>query len=132
VCTVICYILDYCGFNAGMQAVSPASSRFTTPSPASLSSPLSSSTSPRYLPQSVLSGDGARPVPLMEHIRRLRYGSGGNTGRQATSLPDHPATSTTSVAPLVNVGLKDLLLSNDDDEMTSIPFSDATNEVSAK
>jgi len=112
--------------------VSPASSRFTTPSPVSLSSPLSSCTSPRYLPQSVLTGDGARPVPLIEHIRRLRCGSVGNNTRQsASSLADHAAASSTSVAPLVNVGLKDLLLSNDDDElMTSSVNSHSNSEIS--
>ena len=98
--------------------MSPASSRFTTPSPAPLPSPLSSSTSPRYLPQSVLSGDGARPVPLIEHIRRLRCSSGGSSTRQPVpGLPDHTGTPATTVSPLANVGLKDLLLSNDDDDM---------------
>jgi len=120
---VVGYVLQwsrYFCYNAGVQTVSPASSRFTTPSPVPLPSPLSSSTSPRYLPQSLLSGDGARPVPLMEHIRRLRCGSGGNSTRQPVSgFPDHTAPSTTTVPPLANVGLKDLLLSNDDDELMS-------------
>ena len=113
--------------------MSPASSRFTTPSPVGLPSPMSSSTSPRYLPQSVLSGDGARPVPLIEHIRRLRCGSGGNGTRQPVSgFPDHAAAaSTTTVSPLANVGLKDLLLSNDDEDvMTPTVQSLSSSEIS--
>lgn len=122
--------MEYFGFIAGIQAVSPASSRFTTPSPVTLPSPLSSS--PRYLPQSLLSGDGARQVPLIEHIRRLRCASGGNSTRQpATGLPDHAGASATSVPPLANVGLKDLLLSNDDDEMaTPTVMSQSGSEIS--
>jgi len=125
--------LSNCVFNAGIQAVSPASSRFTTPSPVPLASPLSSSTSPRYLPQSVLVGDGARPVPLMEHIRRLRCGGSSSTytRQPVTSLPDHTGASVTAGAPLANVGLKDLLLSNDDDEMmTSTVKSQSGSEIS--
>ena len=63
------------------------------------------------MPQSTLSGDGAKPVPLMEHLRRVRCGS----GRQ---LAEPTASSGSSVVPLVgNVGLKDLLLSNDEDDV---------------
>ena len=117
----------YCGFIAGTQTVSPASSRFTTPSPVPLPSPLSSSSSPRYLPQSALSGDGARPVPLIEHIRRLRCGS--NSRQPVTGFSDHATASTTTVPALANVGLKDLLLSNDDDDM---PMQTAKSQSSSE
>jgi len=120
---------------------SPASSsRFTTPSPVPLSSPLSSSaTSPRYwsAQSSVLTGDGARQVPLMEHLRRLKCGSGGGVGTRqpANGFPDHSASaaaSTTTVPVLSDVGLKDLLLSNDDDEVmtTSVNPRSSGSEIS--
>jgi len=86
------------------------SSRLTSPSSVSMSS---SSASLRCVPQSSLSGDGAKSVPLMEHLRRVRRGS----GRQLTT--DQVANNV--VLPLVgNVGLKDLLLSNDDDEVSHV------------
>jgi len=100
------------------QAISPASSRFTTPSPV-LPSPVSANPSSRYLPQSVLSGDGARPVPLIEHIRRLRCGS--NSRQAGTGLPADHLALTTSVPSVADVGLKDLLLNNDDDDMLISP-----------
>lgn len=109
---------------------SPASSHFTTSSPVLLPSPLSSSTSPRYLPQSVLSGEDARPVPLIEHIRRLRCGSGGSSRQSVNNgLVDHSATTSTAVPALANVGLKDLLLSSDDDSVVTPALKSANNSA---
>jgi len=63
------------------------------------------------LPQSMLSGDGARPVPLMEHLRRVRCGN-TTTTTTTTRTADHSQTLAVG-----NVGLKDLLLSNDEDDV---------------
>jgi len=102
--------------------MSPATSRFATPSPVSLPSPMSSNINHRHLPQSSLSGDGARSVPLLEHIRRLRSASAGSIQQPTTNnfTTDHGTCSAaprSAVPPLTNVGLKDLLLSNDDDDI---------------
>ena len=77
----------------------------------------------------MLSGDGARPVPLIEHIRRLRCGS--NSRQPVIGFSDHAAASTTTVPAVTNVGLKDLLLSNDDDDVpTPTVKSQSSSEIS--